>query len=192
MPTIYVIAGPNGVGKTTFADRYLPDEAKQLEFVNADLIARGLSPYDPDGVAMDAGRIAIGRIRQLIADKTGFTWETTMSGRSAAGWLRGAKAAGFTLKCYFLWAKDVDITVRRIRFRVSEGGHNIPEEVSRRRFFKTLQNFFQVYRPLFDSWKLYENDLGKPRLLAAQKHERLALRDRASFEKMLAEAGVEL
>lgn len=192
MPTIYVIAGPNGVGKTTFADRYLPDEAKQVEFVNADLIARGLSPYDPDVVAMDAGRIAIGRIRQLVADKIGFTWETTMSGRSAAGWLREAKAAGFTVKCYFLWVKDVDITMARIRFRVGEGGHNIPEEVSRRRFYKTLQNLFQVYRPLFDSWKLYENDLGRPRLLAAQKHERLALRDRAGFEKLLGEAGVSL
>ena len=192
MPTIYVIAGPNGVGKTTFADRYLPDEAKQVEFVNADLIARGLSPYDPDVVAMDAGRIAIGRIRQLVADKIGFTWETTMSGRSAAGWLREAKAAGFTVKCYFLWVKDVDITMARIRFRVGEGGHNIPEEVSRRRFYKTLQNLFQVYRPLFDSWKLYENDLGRPRLLAAQKHERLALRDRAGFEKLLGEAGVTL
>ena len=86
MPTIYVIAGPNGVGKTTFADRYLPDEARQVEFVNADLIARGLSPYDPDAVAMDAGRIVLGRIRQLIANQVGFTWETTSSGRSAAGW----------------------------------------------------------------------------------------------------------
>ena len=192
MPTIYVIAGPNGVGKTTFAERYLPDEAKQLEFVNADLIARGLSPFDPDAVAMDAGRIALGRIRQLIADKAGFTWETTMSGRSAAVWLREAKVAGFAVKCYFLWVRDVGITMNRIRFRVSEGGHNIPEEVSRRRFVKTLQNFFQIYRPLFDSWKLYENDLGAPRLLAVQKQDRLALRDRPGFEKLLAEAGLKL
>ena len=190
MPTIYVIAGPNGVGKTTFADRYLPDEARQVEFVNTDLIARGLSPYDPDAVAMDAGRIALGRIRQLIANKIGFTWETTMSGRSAAGWLREAKAAGFTLKCYFLWVRDVNITMKRIRFRVGEGGHNIPEYISKRRFLKTLQNFFQVYRPLFDSWKLYENDFGQPRLLAVQKQERLALRDPANFERLLAEAGV--
>ena len=192
MPTIYVIAGPNGVGKTTFADRYLPDEAKQVEFVNADLIARGLSPYDPDVVAMEAGRIALGRIRQLIADKFGFTWETAMSGRSAAVWLCEAEAAGFTVKCYFLWVKDVGITMNRIRFRVSEGGHNIPDDVAKRRFVKTLQNFFQVYRPLFDSWKLYENDLGAPRLLAVQKQERLALRERPAFEKLLAESGIKL
>ena len=190
MPTIYVIAGPNGVGKTTFADRYLPDEARQVEFVNADLIARGLSPYDPDAVAMDAGRIVLGRIRQLIANQVGFTWETTSSGRSAAGWLREAKAAGFILKYYFLWVRDVNIPMKRIGFRVGEGGRNIPEDVPKRRFLKTLQNFFQVYHPLFDSWKLYENDFGQPRLLAVQKQERLALRDRANFEKLLAEAGV--
>ena len=192
MPTIYVIAGPNGVGKTTFADKYLPDEAKQLEFVNADLIARGLSPYDPDVVAMDAGRIAIGRIRQLVADKIGFAWETTMSGRSAAGWLREAKAAGFTLKCYFIWVRQPEITLTRIRQRVVEGGHNIPEAVSRRRFFKTIENFFQIYRPVFDAWKLYENDLPEPRLLAVEKQGRFVARDRRRFDEILKEANVTL
>lgn len=192
MPTIYVIAGPNGVGKTTFADKYLPDEAKQLEFVNADLIARGLSPYDPDVVAMDAGRIAIGRIRQLVADKIGFTWETTMSGRSAAGWLREARAAGFTLKCYFIWVRQPEITLTRIRQRVVEGGHNIPEAVSRRRFFKTIENFFQIYRPVFDAWKLYENDLPEPRLLAVEKQGRFVARDRRRFDEILKEANVTL
>ena len=187
MPTIYVIAGPNGVGKTTFAERYLPDEAKQLEFVNADLIARGLSPFDPDAVAMDAGRIALGRIRQLIADKAGFTWETTMSGRSAAVWLREAKAAGFVVKCYFLWVREPEITLTRIRQRVVEGGHNIPEAVSRRRFFKTIENFLTIYRPLFDSWKLLENDLSEPRLIALEKQGRFVARDRMRFDTILAE-----
>ena len=192
MPTIYVIAGPNGVGKTTFAERYLPDEAKQLEFVNADLIARGLSPFDPDAVAMDAGRIALGRIRQLIADKVGFTWETTMSGRSAAVWLREAKVAGFAVKCYFLWVREPEITLTRIRQRVVEGGHNIPEDVSRRRFFKTLENFFTIYRPLFDSWKLLENDLSEPRLIALEKQGRFVARDRMRLDKILAETGIKL
>ncbi len=192
MPTIYIIAGPNGVGKTTFADRYLPDEAKQLEFVNADLIARGLSPYDPEVVAMEAGRIALGRIRELIAHKTGFTWETTMSGRSAAGWLREAKAAGFNLKCYFLWVRQPEITLTRIRQRVVEGGHNIPEDVSRRRFFKTLENFFAIYRPLFDSWKLLENDLSEPRLIALEKQGRLVARDRTQLDRILTKANIKL
>src|SRR6266480_3871128 len=101
MPTLYVIAGPNGVGKTTFADRYLPDEAKQLEFVNADLIARGLSPYDPEALAVEAGKIALRRIRELILNKVSFTWETTMSGRTAAAWLHGARSNGYSLKAYF-------------------------------------------------------------------------------------------
>ena len=192
MPTIYVIAGPNGVGKTSYANEYLPNEAKQLEFVNADLIARGLSPYDPDAVAMDAGRIALGRIRQLIAGKIGFTWETTMSGRSAAGWLREAKAAGFALKCYFLWVRQPEIVLTRIRQRVAEGGHNIPEAVSRRRFFKTIENFFEIYGPLFDAWKLYENDLPEPRLVAVQKDGRFVVRDRNSLNEILNEANIML
>ena len=192
MPTLYVIAGPNGVGKTTFADRYLPDEVKQLEFVNADLIARGLSPYQPDSVAMEAGKIALKRIREMIGQRVGFTWETTMSGRTAVNWLREARVAGYTLKTYFLWVRDVEVTLRRIRQRVVEGGHDIGDEVSRRRFFKTIQNFFRIYRPLMHSWKLFENDLPAPRLLAVQKGGRLVVRDRARFAVMLREAEIEL
>src|SRR6266478_6408258 len=121
MPTLYVIAGPNGVGKTTFADEYLPEEAKQLEFVNADLIARGLSPYDPEAVAIEAGKIALKRIRELIEQKVGFTWETTMSGKTAVCWLRQARESGYFLKTYFLWVRNVETTIERIRERVTEG-----------------------------------------------------------------------
>jgi len=192
MPTLYVIAGPNGVGKTTFADRYLPDEAKQLEFVNADLIARGLSPYDPDSVAIEAGRIALKRIRELIEHRIGFTWETTMSGKTAAVWLREAKKRGFVLKAYFLWVREPETTIRRIRQRVAEGGHNIPEEGSRRRFFKTIQNFFTIYRPLMTSWQLFQNELAGTRLVAVEKGGRLVLRDRIRFAQILSEAEIVL
>src|SRR5256712_3275670 len=140
MPTLHIIAGPNGVGKTTFADSYLPDEVKQLEFVNADLIARGLSPYDPDSVSIEAGKIALRRIRELILRRVGFAWETTMSGRTAVGWLREARDAGYFIKTYFLSVRDPETTIRRIRQRGAEGGPNIPEEASRRRFFKTIPN----------------------------------------------------
>jgi predicted ABC-type ATPase len=192
MPTLYIIAGPNGVGKTTFADRYLPDEAKQLEFVNADLIARGLSPYDPDSAAIEAGRILLKRVRELISHRTGFTWETTMSGRTAAGWLRQAREAGYVLKAYFLWVRNPETTIRRIRQRVVEGGHNISEDVSRRRFLKTIQNFFAVYRPLMTSWRLLQNELPGPRLLAVEKSGKLVIRDPVQFAQIQREAEIEL
>lgn len=192
MPTLYVIAGPNGVGKTTFADRFLPDEAKQLEFVNADLIARGLSPYDPEAAAMEAGRIALTRIRELIASRTGFTWETTMSGKTAVVWLRQAREAGYILKTYFLWVRNPETTIRRIRQRVVEGGHAITEEVSRRRFFKTIQNFFTIYRPVMTSWKLFQNELPGPRLLAVEKHGRLVVRDPEQLAKIQREAEIQI
>ncbi len=191
MPTLYVIAGPNGVGKTTFADRYLPHTIRQLEFVNADLIARGLSPYDPDAVAMEAGRMALLRIRQLIAGRHSFTWETTMSGRTAVGWLQAARESGYQIKCYFLWVTDVQTTLDRIQQRVAEGGHNIDPEVSRRRFYKTVQNFFLVYRQLFDSWKLIANDDSGSRLLAVEKGGRLAVRDKAAMDKISRETGID-
>ena len=191
-PTLYVIAGPNGVGKTTFADSYLPVEAKQVEFVNAGLIARGLSPYDPDSVTIEAGRIALKRIRELIAQRKGFTWETTMSGRSAVGWLREARTAGYLLKAYFLWVGDPEVALRRIRQRVVEGGHNIGEQVSRRRFYRTIQNFLMLYRPLMDSWKLYDNDLPAPRLLAVEKAGKLVVRDQRQWSGIQEAAKIEI
>jgi predicted ABC-type ATPase len=192
MPTLYIIAGPNGVGKTTFANRYLPDEARQLEFVNADLIAKGLSPFDPDSVSIEAGKIALKRIRELIAQRAGFTWETTMSGRTAVGWLREARESGYSLKAYFLWVRHPETTINRIRQRVTEGGHNIAEEVSRRRFFKTIQNFFSIYRPLMHSWKLFQNELSGPRLIAVEKQSRLIVRDPKRIAEIQQEAGFEL
>jgi predicted ABC-type ATPase len=192
MPTLYIIAGPNGVGKTTFADRYLPDEAKQLEFVNADLIARGLSPYDPDSAVIEAGRIALTRMRELISNRMGLTWETTMSGKTAVVWLRQAREAGYVLKAYFLWVRNPETTILRIRQRVVEGGHAITEEVSRRRFFKTIQNFFTVYRPVMTSWKLFQNELPGPRLLAVGKRGRLVVRDPEEFAKIQRDAEIRI
>jgi predicted ABC-type ATPase len=170
----------------------LPQTIRELEFVNADLIARGLSPYDPDSVSMEAGRIALLRIRHLIAERRSFTWETTMSGRSAVSWLQAARNSGYELKCYFLWVRDIQTTLDRIQQRVSEGGHNIEPSVSKRRFYKTIQNFFAIYRPLFDAWKLYEIDQEAPRLVAVGKTGRKAIRNQKSMDKITIEAGIDL
>ncbi len=190
MPTLHIIAGPNGVGKTTFADRFLPQTIKELEFVNADLIARGLSPYDPDSVSMEAGRIALERIRHLINAKQSFAWETTMSGRTAAVWIKSAKVSGYQIKCYFLWVRDIETTLNRIRQRVLEGGHNIDLDVSRRRFLKTIQNFLSVYRPLCDTWKLFVNDRKGLRLVAIEKDGRLVTRDKRTVDEIIQEAKI--
>jgi predicted ABC-type ATPase len=191
MPTLYVIAGPNGVGKTTFADRYLPQTIRELEFVNADLIARGISPYAPDAAAMEAGRIALTRIRVLISERRSFTWETTLSGKTALGWLKSARESGYQIKCYFLWARNVQITLDRIQQRVAEGGHNIVPEVSKRRFYKTLGNFFSVYRSVFTSWKLMANEGHGLRLIALEKNGRVVVRDRTAFDRIIREAGAD-
>jgi predicted ABC-type ATPase len=115
-----------------------------------------------------------------------------MSGRSAVAWLRHARAAGYLLKAYFLWVGDPEVVIRRVRQRVVEGGHNIAEEVSRRRFFKTLQNFLTLYLPLMDSWKIYDNDLPAPRLLAVGKAGRLLVRDQGQWSEILATAKIDV
>ena len=185
MPTLYVIAGPNGVGKTTFVDRHLPDTIRELEFVNVDLIAQGLSRYAPGLASVRAGRFALQRIQQLIRERRSFTWETTMSGRTAVEWLKFAKQSGYLINCYFLWPRDLEITRRRIRQRVAEGGHNIESDILHRRFFRTIQNFFTIYRPLCDSWRFFEFDDQTPRLLAVEKTGRRAVRDQRTLDTIL-------
>ena len=115
-----------------------------------------------------------------------------MSGRTAAGWLRQAREAGYVVKAYFLWVRNPETTIRRIRQRVVEGGHAISEDVSRRRFFKTIQNFFTLYRPLMTSWKLFQNELPGPRLLAVEKNGRLVVRDPVQFAQIQREAEIQL
>jgi predicted ABC-type ATPase len=192
MPTLYLIAGPNGAGKTTFASRFLPEESGELEFVNVDLIARGLSPFAPEAAAGEAGRIALTRVGRLIKERKNFAWETTLSGRTTKGWVQKARAAGYFIKLVFVWIQSLEASIDRIRRRVREGGHDVPVPDVRRRFLKTLRNFFNDFCPLADSWKLFDNSKDSLRLVALQKNGRTVARDRSLWSAVLSQAGVVL
>ena len=157
MPSLYIIAGPNGAGKTTFIKRFAPRHLALLDFINADEIARGLSPLAPERAQIEAGRIMLGRIRQFIASGKSFAMETTLSGRTYRLVLKQAKEAGYSTHLDFLALPNVEDSIRRVSNRVIQGGHNVPEADLRRRFRLGLQNLFSLYRPFSDTWNLYLN-----------------------------------
>jgi predicted ABC-type ATPase len=157
VPSLYIIAGPNGAGKTTFVKRYLPTHLRLLDFINADEIARGLSPLAPERAQLEAGRVMLARIRRFIADGHSFAMETTLSGRTYRLVLKQAKEAGFATHLDFLVLPSVEDSIRRVAVRVAQGGHHVPEEDIRRRFRLGLQNFFTLYQPFCDTWNVYLN-----------------------------------
>jgi len=177
MPNLFVIAGPNGAGKTTYARRFLPEEMRTREFVNADLIAAGLSPFAPDKAAFEAGRIMHHRLRELAAQRADFAFETTLSGRAYAPLLRDLRAAGYRIKLDFLWIPQLDLTRQRVRQRVAKGGHNIPDDVQERRFHLGVRNLATLYRPLLDQWRLYDNTYENPHLVASERNRGLRVVD---------------
>ena len=148
MPTAYVIAGPNGAGKTTFATEFLPDFVHCREFVNADLIAAGLSPFAPETQAMRAGRLSLTRIKELAEARRDFGFETTLAGRGYVNLLDGLRRSGYRVILFFLWLPSAEMAVARVANRVRQGGHNIPEATIRRRFEAGLRNFFRMYAPV--------------------------------------------
>ena len=165
MKKILIIAGPNGAGKTTFAEEFLPNEADCPEFVNADLIAAGLSPFQPDQVAFAAGRLMLARIDELAGSGKSFAFETTLSTRS---WLRLVprwKSLGYRVKLYFLSLPDPDFALRRVDARIRLGGHAIPPETVRRRFARGLENLRDGYIGIVDEWSIYDGSQDPPLLL---------------------------
>lgn len=167
-PNVYVIAGPNGSGKTTFAKEYLPKFAKCLEFLNADLIAAGLSPFAPERENVRAGRILLTRIRELTQAGIDFGFETTLAGRNHAKQLSRMKSLGYRIVLIFLWLPDANLAVNRVASRVLQGGHNIPEVDIRRRFDSGLRNFFDLYQALADDWLLFDASQITPQLIALE------------------------
>ncbi len=140
MPDLYIIAGPNGAGKTTAAQIIFPEMLNVIEFVNADEIARGLSPFNWEGVAFEAGRIMIKRIQQLLDEHKTFALETTLSSKNYLRLIANAKQSGYKVVLIFLWLNHFDISKQRVKKRVFEGGHNIPEDIIERRYNRGLKN----------------------------------------------------
>lgn len=156
-PRILIIAGPNGAGKTTLAREFLPQEAGVPYFINADLIAQGLSPFAPDQAAIAAGRIMVRMIRERVQRRESFAFETTLSGRNYAQHIPRWRKAGFEIKLIYLSLRSVQIALSRVQDRVARGGHNVEPKVVRRRFKAGLRNFHSIYSKLVDSWIIYDN-----------------------------------
>ena len=167
---IVIIAGPNGAGKTTFASEFLVKEAGCPSFVNADLIAAGLSPFTPEQAALKAGRLMLEEIRGYVGRRESFAFETTLSGRLYERYIPHWQEIGYRVKLIFLSLPDVEIAVERVRIRVAQGGHNVDEPVIRRRFDKGWNNFHNVYKRLVDAWVLYDNSGESPQLIDEGKN----------------------
>jgi len=163
---IVIIAGPNGAGKTTFAREFLPKEAGCPDFINVDLIAAGLSPFAPEKAALRAARLMLEEIRRRVSKGQSFAFETTLSGHNYARLIPAWRAAGYHVKLIFLSLPSPDLAVARVATRVAQGGHSVPEDVVLRRFESGLRNFHEVYRPLVNSWMLYDNSVTPHRFIA--------------------------
>lgn len=157
MPNLYIIAGCNGAGKTTASLSILPEILNCREFVNADNIAAGLSPFDPDGVAMEAGRIMLQRIGQLLAEKADFAFETTLAAKSYVPMINDARQAGYEATLLFFWLSSPAVAKERVLKRVQAGGHSIPAYTIERRFFAGLYNLLHLYIPICDNWLIINN-----------------------------------
>jgi predicted ABC-type ATPase len=169
-PRVVVLAGPNGAGKSTAAPLLIKGAYSVTEFLNADLIARGISPFDPEGVALSAGQIMLRRMEELVKERISFALEATLAARSLAARLREIIASGYEFHLQFLWLPSADLAVARVADRVRLGGHNVPEETIRRRYHAGLRNFFALYQPIATTWRVYDNSqAGRMRLIASGK-----------------------
>lgn len=168
---LYIIAGCNGAGKTTASYTILPEIIECKEFVNADEIAKGLSPFQPEKVSFEAGRIMLNRINELLEDNESFAFETTLSTKSYRNKILKAKMQGYTISLLFFWLNNIELAKERVKIRVKEGGHNIPNDVIERRYLKGIINLFDIYLEIVDGTLIFDNSYGKHELIA-QKIEK--------------------
>jgi predicted ABC-type ATPase len=188
-PNAYIIAGPNGVGKTTFAREFLPNYADCRNFINADLIAQGMSPFAPEAVAFRAGRLMLNEIALMAKQQVDFGFETTLSGRGHVHLVRHLKNQGYRIHLFFLWVATVDLTLSRIEERVLKGGHNVPEADVRRRFARSIRNFLTYYQPLADSWILFDCATKPPSIIALEKQAELRIIKAETYKALITNYG---
>jgi predicted ABC-type ATPase len=164
-PRVVVLGGVNGAGKTTSAHELL-SVMKIPIFTNADTIARGLNSLNPESVAFAAGRVMLEWLDQLARNREDFAFETTLATRSYAPRLKSLKQQGYRVYLFYTWVENPDVAVARVQQRVRSGGHNIPEEDIRRRYYRRIRNFLDLYQPIADCWEFFDNTHGERRLIA--------------------------
>lgn len=157
MSHVILLAGPNGAGKTTISKSLLQGAWEVHEFVNADIIAQGLSMFNPNAAAFQAGRLMLKRLRELAEEKKNFAFETTLASRSFAPWIKKLCAEDYKYHLVFVWSPSPEFCISRVKDRVSRGGHHVPDDVIRRRYHSGLKNFFNLYKPFAHSWDFIDN-----------------------------------
>ena len=182
---LYIIAGCNGAGKTTASFTILPDILECKEFVNADEIARGLSPFQPDKVSFEAGRIMLNRIDELFRENQSFAFETTLATKSYKSKIIEAKKNGYEVTMLFFWLNNIDLAIERVATRVQEGGHNIQTDVIIRRYKRGICNLFDIYMQIVDEYMIIDNSNGKREYIAIkQKLNDLIINDESKYERI--------
>lgn len=174
-PNVVILAGPNGAGKSTLAESLLAETLGIRHYVNADTLAKGLSAFNFDEMALKAGKIMLQHLHDLAEERANFAFETTLASRTFAPWIAKLKNTGYQFHLFFAWVPSAEVSIRRVRRRVLLGGHGIPEETIRRRYQRGLENFFRLYRPLTDGWEFYDNDNEKEPTLVAMGNSTMEL-----------------
>lgn len=185
MKRLYIIAGCNGAGKTTASYTVLPEMLNCKEFVNADEIAKGLSPFNADAVAVEAGRLMLSRIAMLLEKGETFSIETTLATRSYLNLVKKAQSQGYSVTLLFFWIDSPTLAKNRVAQRVREGGHSIPSDVIERRYFNGLKNLFEIFMPIVDDWCLYDNNSTLAQLVATGgRNKECIVEENITYEKI--------
>lgn len=183
---LYIIAGCNGAGKTTASFTILPEIISCREFVNADEIAKGLSPFQPEKVSFEAGRIMLKRISELLSHSETFAFETTLSTKIYKQKIEEAKSNGYIVNLLFFWLESIELAKERVRIRVMEGGHNIPDDIIERRYKRGLINLFNIYLPIVDGALIFDNTNLKPILIASKEQDQnLKIDNQSKYNQMI-------